>query len=138
MSAIALPQPSAAPELRRVSACPSCRASAPGQWFPESGVCVRCENARVRAKAMALECDQLAHAIALDDSFERLHRMAVITRDGWYDVSFALVVVGPESSRLERSVRYLLDRGCLAQHPTWDGLYMPIPQHGAAAPESPR
>jgi hypothetical protein len=130
MSAVMLPAP---PARGALTECPGCGAFAPGQWFPASGVCVRCENARVRAKAMALECDQLAHAIALDEAVARLQQMAPLTPDGWYDVSFALAVSGPESAKLERSVRYLLDRGCLAQHQHFDGLYMGIPQYRAEA-----
>lgn len=128
MSALLEPRPSAA--AGTLSHCPRCGSGKAAEWFPAQGVCVPCRTQEARNRAMATDCDQLAHTIALLDALGRIRRMALVTGDGWFDPNFALMVAGRESAALEDAIRYLDLRGCIEKHPAYHGLFRLRPSHG--------
>lgn len=112
--------------------CPQCGIADPNVWFASNGVCATCAGAKARARAMALDCDRLAHEIAIDTSMRKLQSMALLNSDGWYDANFALLVYGPEARRLEQCIQYLLFRGHLVEHPIYPRIYRVITEAARA------
>lgn len=123
----------AAAEAAPPSHCPQCGSSDPSVWFASSNTCVTCRSASARARAMGLECDRLAHEIAIDTAMRQLEKLALVNADGWYDASYALLVLGPETRRLETGIQYLLFRGHLVEHPIYSRLYRVIQAEAAHA-----
>lgn len=106
-----------------LDACPDCGNSSPVVWFRSAGKCAHCEAERVRARAMALECDRTAHEIALRSSLQKIRVMCLVSSDGWIDPTFALIGLGREASELAMSIEYLTLRGLTRPHPSDVGVF---------------
>lgn len=100
--------------------CPTCGNGDPENWYPGTGVCVRCRTQEARERIAREDYERLGHAIAFDDSCRRLARSIPINAEGWFDTSWPFLS-GRDAALVARAIAYLRARDCLEFHPTEPG-----------------